>query len=86
MIKLSVRTLKGIAFNWYTNLEPESIDNWWQMEQEFLNRFYSTQHTVRMTELTNTKQWKDEPVLDYINCWRALSLECKDCLFEASAM
>jgi len=39
-----------------------------------------------MTELTNVKQWKDELVLDYINCWGALSLECKDRLFEASAM
>jgi len=39
-----------------------------------------------MTELTNTKQWKDEPVLDYVNGWCALSLECKDKLTEASAM
>ena len=39
-----------------------------------------------MTELTNTKQWKDEPVLDYINHWRALNLECKDQLSEASAV
>jgi len=39
-----------------------------------------------MTELTNTKQWKDEPVLDYINRWRSLILECKDRLTEASAV
>jgi len=39
-----------------------------------------------MTELTNTKQWKDEPVLDYVNRWRSLSLECKDRLSEASAI
>jgi len=71
MMKQFVRTLKGIAFDWYTNLEPESIDTWGQMEQEFLNRFYNTQHTVNMTELTNTKQWKDEQVLDYINRWHA---------------
>ena len=56
------------------------------MEQEFLNRFYSTQLTVSMTELTNTKQWKDEPVLNYINCWHSLSLECKDRLSETSAV
>jgi len=67
MIKQFVRILKGIAFIWHTVLEPESIDSWGQMEQEFLNRFYSTQHTVSMTELTNTKQWKDKPVLDFIN-------------------
>ena len=39
-----------------------------------------------MTELTNTKQWNDKPILDYINYWHALSLECKDPLFEASAV
>jgi len=85
-VKQFVRSLKGIAFDWYTDLEPESINSWEQMEHEFLNRFYSTQRTVSMTELTNTKQWKDEPVLDYINRWRSLSLECKDRLSEASAI
>jgi len=78
LVKQFVRSLKGIAFDWYTDLEPESINSWEQMEHEFLNRFYSTQRTVSMTELTNTKQWKDEPVLDYINRWRSLSLECRD--------
>ena len=67
LVKQFVRTLKGIALDWYTDLLLESIDSWEQMEQEFLNRFYSTQRTVSMIELTNTKQWKDEPVLDYIN-------------------
>jgi len=85
MVKQFVRTLKGIAFDWYTDLEPKSIDSWGQMEPEFLNKFYSTQLTISMTELTNTKQWKNEPVLDYINRWRALSLECKDRLSESSA-
>jgi len=56
MIKQFVLTLKGITFDWYTDLEPESIDNWGHMEQEFVNRFYSTQFTVNMIEMTNTKQ------------------------------
>ena len=37
-----------------------------------------------MIELTNTKQWKDESVVDYINRWRFLSLDCKDRLSEVS--
>ena len=37
-------------------------------------------------ELTNTKQWKDEPVVDYIHRWRSLSLDCKDRLSEISAV
>ncbi|KAL0291099.1 UNVERIFIED_CONTAM: hypothetical protein Sradi_7034300 [Sesamum radiatum] len=39
-----------------------------------------------MVELTNSRQWKEEPVIDYINRWRNLSLNCKDRLSEASAI
>ncbi|KAK4592997.1 hypothetical protein RGQ29_017223 [Quercus rubra] len=86
LVKQFVRSLKGNAFDWYTDLESESIDSWEQLEREFLNRFYSTRRTVGMMELTNTKQWKDEPVIDYINRWRSLSLDCKDRLSEISAV
>ncbi|KAI5320108.1 hypothetical protein L3X38_039816 [Prunus dulcis] len=56
------------------------------MEREFLNRFYSTRRSVSMLELTSTKQRKDEPVVDYINHWRSLSLDCKDRVSELSAV
>ncbi|KAL4615632.1 hypothetical protein ACB092_07G140800 [Castanea dentata] len=46
----------------------------------------NTRRTVSMMELTNTKQWKDEPVVDYINRWRSLSLDCKDRLSEISVI
>ncbi|KAL0463337.1 UNVERIFIED_CONTAM: hypothetical protein Slati_0221300 [Sesamum latifolium] len=78
LVKKFVRSLKENAFNWYTDLEANSIDNWEQLEQEFLNRFYSTRGTVSMIELTNSHQWKEEPVIDYINRWRNLNLSCKD--------
>ncbi|KAI5356364.1 hypothetical protein L3X38_009259 [Prunus dulcis] len=67
LVKQFVQSLRGTAFNWYIDLEPESIDSWEQMEREFLNRFYSTRRSVSMLELTSTKQRKDEPVVDYIN-------------------
>ena len=41
---------------------------------------------VSMMELTNTKQWENEPVVDYINRWHSLSLDCKDRLSEISAV
>ncbi|KAK3038008.1 hypothetical protein RJ639_029959 [Escallonia herrerae] len=72
--------------DWYTDLEPKSIDCWEEMECEFQNHFYSTRHSVSMMELTNTKQGKEEPVVDYINRWRALSLDCKERLSEASTV
>ena len=79
-------SLKGNAFDWYTDLKAESINSWEQLEREFLNRFYSTCHTVGMMELTNTKQWKDESVVDYINRWHFLSIDCKDRLSEIFAI
>ncbi|KAA0053530.1 ty3-gypsy retrotransposon protein [Cucumis melo var. makuwa] len=57
-----------------------------QLEIEFLNRFYSTGCVVSMMELANTKPRKGEPIIDYINRWRALSLDCKDKLTELSVV
>ena len=59
------------------------------MLNEFLNRFYSSRRIVSRSELANrpnTKQFDEEPVIDYINRWRALSLKCKDHLPESSAV
>ncbi|KAI3456993.1 hypothetical protein Pfo_013656 [Paulownia fortunei] len=42
-----VHSLIENAFDWYTNLEANSIDSWEQLEQEFLNRFYSTRYIVK---------------------------------------
>ncbi|OMO58134.1 Retrotransposon gag protein [Corchorus capsularis] len=86
LVKQFVRSLKGNAFDWYTDLDSESIDSWDQLEREFLNRFFSTRRTISMTELTNTRQRKDEVVIDYINSWRALTLDCKDKLSETSSV
>ncbi|KAM1439737.1 hypothetical protein ACFX14_013134 [Malus domestica] len=63
LAKQFVRSMKGNAFEWYTDLEPESINSWEQLEREFLNRFYSTCRTVSMLELTSTKQWKESQSL-----------------------
>lgn len=37
-----------------------------------------------MIKLTNTHRWKDELVIDYINKWINLSLNCKEKLIEIS--
>ena len=42
MIKQFLQMLKSAAFDWNTDLQPKSINNWGQMEQEFLNKFYNT--------------------------------------------
>ncbi|KAK4382298.1 hypothetical protein Sango_2885700 [Sesamum angolense] len=42
LVKQFVRSLKGNAFDWYTDLEAGLINGWEHLEQEFLNRFYNT--------------------------------------------
>jgi len=56
------------------------------MKSKILNRFYSTSCVISIIELTNIRQWNNKLVVDYINRWRALSLECKDQLSEALAV
>ncbi|TYK00346.1 retrotransposon gag protein [Cucumis melo var. makuwa] len=60
LVKQFVQSLKGNAFEWYTDLEPEVIDSWEQLKTMFLNCFYSTGRVISMMELTNTKQWKGD--------------------------
>ncbi|KAK9988734.1 hypothetical protein SO802_028973 [Lithocarpus litseifolius] len=75
-VKQFVRSLKGNAFDWYTDLELKSIDSWEQLEREFLNRFYSTCRTAnerrpegdqrRETHRSSLKEWEKKvyPFLD----------------------
>ncbi|GAA0144959.1 hypothetical protein LIER_05271 [Lithospermum erythrorhizon] len=39
LVKQFVRSLKGNAFDWFTELEPGSIDSWTQLEDESLIAF-----------------------------------------------
>ncbi|TYK00120.1 ty3-gypsy retrotransposon protein [Cucumis melo var. makuwa] len=84
LVRQFVRSLKENAFEWYTDLELEVINDWEQLKKEFFNRFYSTRRVVSMMELTNTKQLKGESVIDYINQQRALCPDCKDKITELS--
>jgi hypothetical protein len=74
MVKQFVRSMKGNVFDWYTNLKPNSINSWEQLEREFLNHFYNTRRIVSMVELTNSKQWKEESVIDYIQRYGEISV------------
>ena len=37
LMKQFVRSLKGNAFDWYTDLETKSINTWEQLQREFLD-------------------------------------------------
>ncbi|KAG9446452.1 hypothetical protein H6P81_012580 [Aristolochia fimbriata] len=61
-----------------TMQELTEISSWEQLESEFLSRFYNTKRTVTLVELTNLKQRHGEKVIEYINRWRNLRLNCKE--------
>ncbi|XP_031115614.1 uncharacterized protein LOC116019514 [Ipomoea triloba] len=86
LVKQFVRSLKGTAFNWYTDLESGCIDSWHDMEREFLTRFYSTRRTVSFLELTTTRQRKGECSTAYIERWRESCLNCKEKISQSSAI
>jgi hypothetical protein len=44
LVKQFVRSLKGYAFDWYIDLEPNSIDSWDQLQQDFFQSVF--QHTA----------------------------------------
>ncbi|KAA0062544.1 retrotransposon protein putative ty3-gypsy sub-class [Cucumis melo var. makuwa] len=44
----------------------------------------NTRRVVSIMEFTNTKQRKEESVIDYISRWGSLSLDCQDKLTELS--
>ena len=37
LVKQFVHSLKGNVFDWYTDLEPKSINSWEQLKKEFLD-------------------------------------------------
>lgn len=49
-----------------------------ELKIQFLNYFYSTRCIVSMVEMKNTRQSKDDPLVDYINHEGTLSFDSKD--------
>ena len=86
LLRQFVQTLSGPAFTWYSKLAPSSIKTWEQMQSAFLERFYSTQRIVGITELTQTEQGMNEKAADFINRWRNLSLHCSQPISEPEAV
>ncbi|KAK9740008.1 hypothetical protein RND81_03G004100, partial [Saponaria officinalis] len=42
LVKQFARSLKRIAFDWYTNLDSEFVNSWSCMENEFLNSYFTS--------------------------------------------
>ena len=83
-IRLFASTPKGTAFDWYSTLLEDSIQNWTMLETRFLTHFKGEDHHVTMAQLCSLKQGENESTYDFIHKWKAMAYKCSDVLPQAS--
>ncbi|KAH7655719.1 Retrotransposon gag domain-containing protein [Dioscorea alata] len=77
LLKQFSASLTSVAFEWYANLQPESIQTWQQLKDAFRVWFGGISDKITIANLAATRQYKDEKVVDYIMRWRNLSIKCE---------
>ncbi|XXG41882.1 hypothetical protein AAC387_Pa01g2254 [Persea americana] len=73
-----------MAFDWYSTLPEDSIQNWTMLETRFLTYFKGEDHPVTMAQLCSLKQGENESTYDFIHNWKAMAYKCSDVLPQAS--
>ncbi|KAH7688681.1 Retrotransposon gag domain-containing protein [Dioscorea alata] len=86
LLRQFAASLTGVAFEWYANLQPESIQTWQQMKDSFRVRFGGVTDKITIADLANTRQNRDEKVIDYVMRWRNLSIKCEQPLDQVQAV
>ncbi|MQM10552.1 hypothetical protein Taro_043447 [Colocasia esculenta] len=76
LLRYFATSLTGVAFQWYSNLKPDSVAGWVDMQRKFLDRFQMVERKVSLVELCSLKQNKGESTLDFIKRWREFSMRC----------
>ena len=84
MIHLFAITLNGKAFDWYSTMPEDSIQNWAMLETCFLTHFKGEDHPITIAQLCSIKQWENESTYDFIHEWKAIAYKCSDVLPQAS--
>ena len=72
------KSLTEKAYTWYVNLPPGSVDSWGSMCKMFLEKFFSTQERVTLTDMGRTRQKPKEDLMDYIERFRERSLDIQN--------
>jgi hypothetical protein len=61
-------TLKGVAKDWFSNLKPQSIDNFDTLGRQFMNQFLAVRRRKKNPAyLLSLVQEKEEPLKDYLH-------------------
>jgi hypothetical protein len=75
-VRLFPLSLSSIAFNWFTSLAPNSIDNWPGLEHKFHEYFYNDELELRLYDLTAIRQKYNETMLEYLQRFRETRNKC----------
>src|SRR5436190_24195583 len=70
MRRLFVRTLQGVALEWFNHLRPECIKSWNDRERRFLHRSPYCDLEVSSVTLASKKQKEGESIREYIERFR----------------
>ena len=69
-------SLSGLAFSWFSSLEPNSITGWIDLENKFHAYFYSGTGEKKITDLTNMRQRNNESSSKFIQRFREVRSRC----------
>jgi hypothetical protein len=76
MVHLFPLSLSGTAFNWFTSLSPNSVDNWPSLEQKFHEYFYNGEVELRLSDLTAVRQRYSEMASENIRWFKETRNKC----------
>jgi hypothetical protein len=63
-------SLSGLAFSWFSSLEPNSITGWADLENKFQAYFYSGIGEKKTTDLTSMRQRNNESGSEFVQRFR----------------
>ena len=69
-------SLSGLAFSWFSSLEPNSISGWADLENKFHAYFYSGTGEKKITDLTSMRQRNNELGFEFIQRFREVRSRC----------
>ena len=72
------KSLTEKAYTWYVNLQPGLVNSWASMCKMFLEKFFSTQERVTLTDVGHIQQKPREDLMEYIERCREPSLDIQD--------
>ena len=66
-------SLSGLAFSWFSSLEPNSISGWADLENKFHAYFYSGMGEKKIIDLTSMRQKNNESGSEFIQRFKVRS-------------